>query len=110
MCAWFAFFFNCSASCLSMIVWTPDALGVLYANVLYFCICTCSAQLSMFHMERRSRNMLITVNLLLLLLLLLFFLLLLKGALKNAHYYYHNFFFFWGGGGCCCCYCCYYYS
>ena len=27
-----------------------------YACVLYFCISTCSAQLSMFHMERRSRN------------------------------------------------------
>ena len=39
-----------------MIVWTPAVLGVLYACVLYFSICTCSAQLSMFHMERRSRN------------------------------------------------------
>ena len=28
-------------------------LSVLYACVLYFCICTCSAQFSMFHMERR---------------------------------------------------------
>ena len=27
--------------------------------VLYFCICTCSAQLSMFHMERCARNTLI---------------------------------------------------
>ena len=26
-----------------------------------FCICTCSAQLSMFHMEKRSRNMLIII-------------------------------------------------
>ena len=25
------------------------------------CICTCSAQLSMFHMERRSRNTLIII-------------------------------------------------
>ena len=33
----------------------------LYACVLYFCICPCSAQLTMFHMERRSRNTLITV-------------------------------------------------
>ena len=33
----------------------------LYACVLYFCICPCSAQLSMFHMERRSRNMLIII-------------------------------------------------
>ena len=31
----------------------------LYACVLHFCICICSAQLSMFHMERRSRNRLI---------------------------------------------------
>ena len=42
-----------------MIIWTPTVLSVLYACVLYFCICTCSAQLSMFHMERRSRNTLI---------------------------------------------------
>ena len=32
-----------------------------------FCICTCSEQLSMFHMERHSRNMLIIILLLLLL-------------------------------------------
>ena len=44
-----------------MIVWTPAVLSVLYTCVLYFCICTCSAQLSMCHMERRSRNMLIIV-------------------------------------------------
>ena len=42
-----------------MIIWTPTVLSVLYACVSYFCICTCSAQLSMFHMERRSRNTLI---------------------------------------------------
>ena len=29
---------------------------VSYMHVLYFCICICSAQLSMFHMERHSRN------------------------------------------------------
>ena len=52
-----------------MIVWTHAALGVLYACVLYFCICTSSAQLSMFHMERRSRNTL----LLLILTITLFF-------------------------------------
>ena len=34
---------------------------VLYACVSYFCICTCSTQLSMFHMERRSRNTLIII-------------------------------------------------
>ena len=42
-----------------MIILTPAVLSVLYECVLYFCICTCSAQLSMFHMERHSRNMLI---------------------------------------------------
>ena len=44
-----------------MIIWTPAVFGVLHACILYFCICTCSAQLSMFHMERRSRNMLIII-------------------------------------------------
>ena len=39
-----------------MITLTPAVLSVLYACVLYFCICTCSAQLSMFHMERHSKN------------------------------------------------------
>ena len=39
----------------------PAALGVLYAGVLYFCICTFSALLNMFHMERRSRNTLIII-------------------------------------------------
>ena len=41
--------------------WTHAGLGVLYACVLYFCICTCSAQLSMFHMERCPRNTLIII-------------------------------------------------
>ena len=44
-----------------MIIWTPAVLSVLHACVLYFCICTCSAQLSMFHMESRSRNTLIII-------------------------------------------------
>ena len=44
-----------------MITWTPIVLSVLYACVSYFCICTCSAQLSMLHMERRSRNTLIII-------------------------------------------------
>ena len=48
-----------------MIIWTPAVLSVLYECVLYFCICTCSAQLSIFHMEKRSRNMLIIIILLL---------------------------------------------
>ena len=40
-----------------MIVWTPAVLSVLYACVLYFC----SAQLSMFHVDRHSRNTLIII-------------------------------------------------
>ena len=51
----------CLVGCLSMIVWTHAVLGVLYACVLYFCVCTCSARLSMFHVERPSRNTLITI-------------------------------------------------
>ena len=43
----FVCFFNGLVGCLSMIVWTPAVLGVLYACVLYFCIFTCSVQLSM---------------------------------------------------------------
>ena len=42
-----------------MIIWTPAVLNVLYACVLYFCICPCSTQRSMSHMERRSTNTLI---------------------------------------------------
>ena len=56
-----SFFFNFSVGCLSM-VWTPAVLGALYACVLYFCICTYSAQLSMSHIERRSRNMLVIIT------------------------------------------------
>ena len=55
----YGYSFLCLVGCFSMIIWTPTVLSVLYACVLYFCICTCSAQLSMFHVERRSRNMLI---------------------------------------------------
>ena len=54
-------FYGYSFFMLSMIIWTPTVLSVLYACVSYFCICTCSAQLSMFHMERRSRNTLIII-------------------------------------------------
>ena len=54
--------FLCLVGCFSMITWTPTVLSVLYACV---CICTCSEQLSMFHMERRSRNTLIIILLLL---------------------------------------------
>ena len=45
-----------------MIVWTRAVLGVLYTCVLYFRICTCPTQLSMFHMERSSRNTVIIIN------------------------------------------------
>ena len=55
-------YFLCLVGCFSMIIWTPAVLSVLYACVLYFCICTCSAQLSKFHMERHSRNMLIIIK------------------------------------------------
>ena len=51
--------FLCFVGCFSMIIWTP-VLSV-FMHVLYFCICTCSAQFSMFHMERRSRNTLIII-------------------------------------------------
>ena len=44
-----------------MTVWTHAVLGVFHACVLYFCICTCSEQLSMFHMERCSRNPIIII-------------------------------------------------
>ena len=53
--------FLCLVGCFSMIISTPAVLSVLYACVLYFCICTCSAQLSMFHMESHSRNPLIII-------------------------------------------------
>ena len=53
--------FLCLVGCFSMIIWTPTVLSVLYACISYFCISTCSAQLSMFHMERRTRNTLIII-------------------------------------------------
>ena len=53
---------NFLVGCYSMIVWTSAVSSVLYACVLYFCICTCSEQLSMFHMERRSRSTLIIIT------------------------------------------------
>ena len=57
----YGYSFLCLVGCFSMIIWTPIVLSVLYACVLYFCIWTCSAPLSMFHMERCSRNTLITI-------------------------------------------------
>ena len=57
----YGYSFLCLVGCFSMTIWTPTVLSVLYACVLYFCIWICSAQLSMFHMERRSRNTLIII-------------------------------------------------
>ena len=37
-------FFDYLVGCFSIIVWTPAALSVLYACVLYFRISTCSVQ------------------------------------------------------------------
>ena len=59
---WVLFFFfflfithlYCLVACLSMNVCTHAVLDVLHACVLYFCVFNCSAQSSMFHMERRS--------------------------------------------------------
>ena len=52
-----------------MIIWTPTVLSVLYVCVLYFCVRTCSVHLSMFHMERRSRNMLIIILILIIIII-----------------------------------------
>ena len=49
----FVLVFLCFVGCFSMIIWTPAVLSVLYSCVLYFCI---AAQMSMFHMEKHSRN------------------------------------------------------
>ena len=53
--------FFCLVGYFSMNIWTPAVLSILYACVLCFCICTCSAQLSIFYMERCSRNRLIII-------------------------------------------------
>ena len=54
VCGFYGYsFFQCLVGCFSMIIWTP--------TVLCFCIFTCSTQLSIFHMERRSRNTLIII-------------------------------------------------
>ena len=57
----YGYSFLCLVGFFSMIILTPAVLSVLYACVLYFCICTCSAQLSMFHMGRLCRNTLIII-------------------------------------------------
>ena len=64
VCVWEPFY--CLVGCLSRIVWTPAVLGALY--VLHSCICTCLAQLSMCHMERRSRITLIAIIIIIILL------------------------------------------
>ena len=51
----------CLVGCLSTIVWTRAVWGVLYVCVLNFCICTSSAQLSMFYAKRRSGNIIIII-------------------------------------------------
>ena len=54
-----------------MIVWAPAVLSVLYARVLYFCLCPCSAQLSMFHRESSSRNTLIIVIMMMMMMMMM---------------------------------------
>ena len=44
-----------------MIVWTPTVFGCLICMRFLFLYFTCSAQLSMFHMEKRSRDTLIII-------------------------------------------------
>ena len=44
-----------------MIVWTPTAFECLICMRFRFLYFTCSAQWSMFHMEKRSRNTLIII-------------------------------------------------
>ena len=68
----FFFNFNKYPSLLLSWMFEHDCLDTRcfgYLTSMFFCICTCSVQFSMFHMERRYRNMLI----ILLLLLLLFY-------------------------------------
>ena len=57
--------------CFSMMIWTPAVLSFLYARVLYFCICTCSGQLSLFQMERRSRNTLIMMMMMMMVMMMM---------------------------------------
>ena len=64
-------FFLCLVGCFSMVIWTPTVLSVLHACVLYFCVCTCSAQLNMFHMERRSRNALIMMMMMMMMMIIM---------------------------------------
>ena len=52
----YGYSFLCLVGCFLMIISTPAVL-----SVLYYCICSCSAQLSIFHMETRSRNRLVFI-------------------------------------------------
>ena len=54
-------FFKYLVGYFSMIVWAPAVLSVLYACICNFCICNSLAQLSMFYMERCSRNTIISI-------------------------------------------------
>ena len=54
-------FFFCLIGRFSMIVWTPTVFECLICMRFLFSYCTCSAQLSMFHMDKRSRNTLIII-------------------------------------------------
>ena len=57
----YGYSFLCLVECFSMIILTPTVLSVLFACVLYFCTCTCSAELSTIRMERCSRNTLMFI-------------------------------------------------
>ena len=67
----YGYSFLCLVGCFSMITCTLTVLSVLYACVSDFCICTCSAQLSMFHMERRSRNTLIIIIIIIIMMMMM---------------------------------------
>ena len=54
-----------------MIIWTPAVLSVLYACVLYFCILHLLSAMSMFHMERHSRNTLIIIIIILIIIVII---------------------------------------
>ena len=54
-----------------MIIWTPAVLSVVYACVLCFCICTCSAKLSVFHVERRSKNTLMIITIIIIIVIVI---------------------------------------
>ena len=51
----------------------------LICMCLYFCICTCSVQLSMFHMERCSRNTLINIIIIASIIIIIIIIIIIKG-------------------------------